>query len=204
MNDFEYDSYLKKKTAQGAKHKRGKRKGCRLPTDNMTNRQIEKLHGEVYSVNINEPITWDEFTRLTDNLKREYYNAVSERFCVGQNKMSLELFGKSQHALAMHLKNRGITVNRVVGTQTAEQKIAWKEFIGGEKPAETPVEKPIEKPVEKPAETEKSYLDASMITSVLNASFTFANVQDFMEVARTIQHLIPAGATVTITAGVGL
>lgn len=59
MNDFEKEVREKKSIASGARHRvnGSKSKRCTLPSDYLTPAQRKKLNGEVYTVNLNKPIT---------------------------------------------------------------------------------------------------------------------------------------------------
>lgn len=67
MSDFEYDCWQRKRLAQQAKYRKcgSKSKKCSMSTDHMTQKQWKERNGKVVTVNLNQPITWDEFKALT-------------------------------------------------------------------------------------------------------------------------------------------
>ena len=189
MNDFDFDAMQKKKIAQGAKHMKKRQKGCKLSTDNMTDKQIEKMHGEVFSVNVYEPITWNEFKKLTRDLQKTYYESISERYHVGLNKVGIELFGLAKNTLNAHFIRNNIKVKKVKnGISTKTEREAWKTFLKGKE--------------KKPEEVSKLSSDVvkEEKTDILKSSFTFKNVSDIEEIAKSIKYFIPKGATITIIA----
>lgn len=74
MNDFDYDIVQKKRVARGAfAHVNRKRGKCRLPSDYLTATQKKEMNGEVKTYNITRPMPMEEFKKLPDDIKREYF-----------------------------------------------------------------------------------------------------------------------------------
>lgn len=60
-----------------SKRKRGP---VRLPSDNLTEKEIEALHGEVKTYRLREPMTWEQFKAMPDDLKVEYIEKIRKNF----------------------------------------------------------------------------------------------------------------------------
>lgn len=95
----------KKQTARSAHNKRthcGKGGSVRLPSDNMTRKELKAMNGEVNSYKMNEPMKWAEFKAMPDDLKVAYIKALRERYRVptieiyamlgGSKKLKMEEF----------------------------------------------------------------------------------------------------------------
>ena len=104
MNDFDFDVMQKKRIANNAaRMKRGsKSKKCSLPSDHMTHAQWKRRNGPVYTVNLNQPMSWDAFKCLTLDLQQAYIDAVQNRFGVPISRMSTDLFDMSSSNLRLH------------------------------------------------------------------------------------------------------
>ena len=191
MNDVDWDAMQKKRIAQGEKHRKKRRRGCTLPTDFMTNKQIEKMHGEVITVNLNEPITWDDYKRLSKDSQELYYNSIVERFNVGQILISRHLFHISQATLSHYQLARELKLKH--GTRAnKEQEKAFIAFCA-------PVKEPIaEAPQAAEPTMEEPLKEASGFKF---AEFVFEGIE-LEEIARTLKYFIPKGARITIRAEV--
>lgn len=106
MNDFDYDVLEKKRTARGARHKVGQRKGCRLPCDGLKQAQIRQRHGEVYTVNLNNAIRYAEYKKLPLDMREMYYNHLVDEFHVGQGPIA-QMMGVKANTLWLHNSRSG-------------------------------------------------------------------------------------------------
>lgn len=102
MNDFDYDAMQKKRIASGDRHrKRGsKSKFCGLPSDHMTEAQWKKRNGEVKVMNLNQPMGWEAFKGMPNDLQKEYVQK-----CV-------KLFGCAMSDFAILFDVTAMTVHR--------------------------------------------------------------------------------------------
>ena len=104
MNDFDFDALQKKRIAGNARHMKNgsKSRRCSLPSDHMTHAQWKRRNGPVYTVNLNQPMSWDAFKCLTLDLQQAYIDAVQNRFGVPISRMSTDLFDMSSSNLRLH------------------------------------------------------------------------------------------------------
>ena len=192
MNDLDYDAMQKKRIAQGAKHMKKRQHGCRLRTDNMTNKQIAKMHGEVVTVNLNEKISWEEFKKLSKDTQELYYDTIVDRFAVGQAIIARNLFKIPQATLSSYIWRNGLNVRHVKRCT----KNQLQTFIAFCNPAETHEERTENAPATHEERTKNAR------TEIARVQFEFKNVEDFSTLARDLKVFIPAGANVTIIAEV--
>lgn len=100
MNDFDWDSKQKKEIARSARHMTGKRgrRGCTLPSDNLTEAQRRKLNGECRTYTLREPLTYEQFKDLPDDLKREYMLWLQEAFKANDQSVA-DMFGVTRQTV---------------------------------------------------------------------------------------------------------
>lgn len=111
MNDFEWDSLQKKRIAKQEKYHNRKKRGCSLPSDRLTEAQIRKLHGEVTVLDLNKPISYEDYKTMTPELQEMYYNHIVSEFGVGCPAIA-EMMGVSEVALRTHNKTTGLQIKK--------------------------------------------------------------------------------------------
>lgn len=79
---FYEDSKEKKIIARSAFAKNHHGGRVRLPSDNMTKKEITKMNGEVKAYRMNEPMKWQEYKALPDDLKIAYIKSLREKYGV--------------------------------------------------------------------------------------------------------------------------
>lgn len=163
MNDFDYDAMQKKRIARGAQHKRcgSKSKNCSLPSDNLTPAQMRALNGEVKQYNLNEPMTWEAFKAMPQDLQVQYVKGLNSRFGVGMKAVGEELFLQSGNIVRYHFKRHGVKCDVVGSRRSREMRRIWEAWLGRkaqdvpEEPWQMDSESPnVDEPVEQvePAE----------------------------------------------------
>ncbi len=89
------DSIDKKNIARSSHNKRshcGKGGSVKFPSDYMTKKELKAMNGEVKTYHLNDPMTWEEFKKLPDDIKIAYIKNLREKFEV-PNKTLAESFG---------------------------------------------------------------------------------------------------------------
>ena len=107
MNDFDYDVMQKKRIARGAAHIKRKRKGCSLPSDNLTAAQKRRLNGPVSTYKLDEPMSWESFKAMPEDLQKQYILNLQNTY-QANDKMIGKLFGKSDVTVGEYRKKLGI------------------------------------------------------------------------------------------------
>lgn len=105
------------------------RKGCKLPSDSLTKAQRDKLNGEVISVTLNKPISWDDYKALPKALQTEYINDLVKRYGVSISKISTELFGLSEAAVRLYNAKHDIDYLKVKGGNIPFDLVGWQDFL---------------------------------------------------------------------------
>lgn len=136
MNDFDYEVLQKKRIGYGAAHKKGRRKGCTLPSDHLTAAEKKARNGEMKSYHLDLPMTWEDFKTMPKDLQSEYIRSLQSRFDVGLSNISRDLFRLSRTTLAVYLRGNGIPYDapKRGGALTTAVEDIWKQWIAQDVP----------------------------------------------------------------------
>lgn len=108
------DSREKKNIANSSKHRRthcGKSGGVKLPSDFMTRKEIRAMNSEIRSYKMNEPMSWNEFKLLPDDLKIEYIKMLRSKFNVPDIEIA-KFMGVSNSAFSKKARILGLGLGR--------------------------------------------------------------------------------------------
>jgi len=154
MNDFDYEVKQRKALARNAIHRKGgsKSKKCSLPSDHMTKAEWKKRNGEVMSYNLDRPIKYSEWRLMPDDLQREYWTKLREKFPnIANNRIRRDMLRISEPVLNKELERLGLPRHPVVNgvekkhIHSKEWDLErWHKWLGWE--SDTPPEEDWEKP----------------------------------------------------------
>ena len=133
MNDFDYDAMQKKRIARGAAHMKRKRKGCSLPSDNLTAAQKRRLNGPVSTYKLDEPMSWESFKAMPEDLQKKYIVRLQETY-QATDVMIGKMFGISDWSVGDYRKKLGISTISRCGLTYDDLKIRdtkWDAFCNG-------------------------------------------------------------------------
>lgn len=122
--------------------------GCKLPHEYLTAKERKALSGEVKSYRLNDPMKWDEFKYMPDDIKTSYIQIIRERFGVSDSCIA--------KMLGVYMAKRlGIGLGRGTGNQKSDKEgfLAWR--YGAPLPAKENAEEAAEditEPVEATSE----------------------------------------------------
>lgn len=102
-----------------------------MSTDHMTQKQWKERNGKVVTVNLNQPITWDDFKALTASMQEEYLKHMMENY--GANATSFAaMFGVQPLTIRRHIQMNKLNIKFPVGhSMSTAQKDAWDELLHG-------------------------------------------------------------------------
>ena len=135
MHDFDYDAMQKKRIALGASHmKRGsKSKKCTLPSDYLTAAQKRRLNGPVSTYKLDEPMNWESFKAMPEDLQKKYILNLQETY-QANNDMLGKMFGvtgvsvcKMRHALGIGAMGQ----SKMTRDEVAVRDAKWNAFCNG-------------------------------------------------------------------------
>ena len=133
MHDFDYDAMQKKRIARGASHmKRGSKK-CTLPSDYLTAAQKRRLNGPVSTYKLDEPMNWESFKAMPEDLQKKYILNLQETY-QANNDMLGKMFGvtgvsvcKMRHALGIGAMGQ----SKMTRDEVAVRDAKWDAFCNG-------------------------------------------------------------------------
>jgi hypothetical protein len=92
--EFLSDCKEKKITAQSARNRRGmtgKGGKVRMPSDSLTKKQLNSLHGECKTYRLGSPMSWSEFSEMPDDLKKMYIKKLRTQYGVPDEELALAM-----------------------------------------------------------------------------------------------------------------
>lgn len=133
MTDFDYDVLQKKRVAQNARHRKcgSKSRYCGLPSDHLTPKQWKERNGRCMTMNLNQPMIWEEFSQLSDSMQKEYLQHIIDTYHVGCPAMG-KMFGCSQSNVFRRASQLGVTLTKHNGRQPKSVQENWRQFLGNQ------------------------------------------------------------------------
>ena len=116
MTDEKYtfitDVAEKKRIARGAFNKRthnGKGGKVRFPSDYLSNKERNEMNGKVREYRMNSPITYSEFKKYPDDLKKKYIQRLRDMFDVSDTDIAamMGVKAKTLNAALIKIDARG-------------------------------------------------------------------------------------------------
>jgi DNA-binding transcriptional regulator YiaG len=136
MRDEEYlfyeDSRDKKNVARSARYKRthnGKGGRMKLPSDYMTNKEIKAMSGEVKTYRLNDPMKWEEFKEMPDDIRVTYIKLLREKYNVPDRYLA-KMLGISQSLLKKENARLGISIGKTRSGRTLWDKAGFLAWCG--------------------------------------------------------------------------
>ena len=135
MHDFDYDAMQKKRIARGASHmKRGsKSKKRTLPSDYLTAAQKRRLNGPVSTYKLDEPMSWESFKAMPEDLQKQYILRLQENY--GANDEMIGKMFKKSDTVVLRLRNalniKPIGKCKLNRNEKAIRDAKWDAFCNG-------------------------------------------------------------------------
>ncbi len=133
MHDFDYDAMQKKRIAHGAAHMKHNRKGCSLPSDNLTAAQKRRLNGPVNTYKLDEPMGWESFKAMPEDLQKQYILILQNAY-QANDKMIGKMLGKSDVTVGEYRKKLGINSigkSKMTRDEVSIRNAKWDAFCNG-------------------------------------------------------------------------
>lgn len=134
MTDEKYtfieDLREKKITARSSRNKRthtGKGGAIRLPSDNLTRKELQAMNSEVTYYRLNSPMKWAEFKAMPDDLKVSYVKSLREKFGATDKAIGEMLGVSMQHRIKV-FKGLGLCQGKAAGGRHSRMKWNEEEF----------------------------------------------------------------------------
>lgn len=159
-----------------------RRRGCRLPADNMTKKELTKMNGPIQSITLNAPVSWADFRKVSQDMQKEYIKNVLAKYAIGP-KAFADMFKIDVGYCSKYLKSLGFTFGKGHGATRDETLRFFNEFCT----AEIKEKKP-------PAAS--ALRQNAFALNTVSLSFTGPFTPDI--VADALAKLFPTGETVRI------
>lgn len=155
MNDFDYEVKQKKDIARSAAHRvcGSKSSKCDLPSDRLTEAQKRALSGPVESYNLSGPMSWAEFKRMPEDLRKQYLTKLKNDFHASDAMLG-RMFGVSEVTVNLHRNKLGVKSLGVSYQPTKAIKAAWEQYINPQSEPIVPEEPETAAEEPTPANTE--------------------------------------------------
>lgn len=133
------DSIDKKNVARSSHNKRshcGKGGSVKFPSDYMTKKELKAMNGEVKTYHLNDPITWNEFKKLPDDIKIAYIKLLREKYAV-PNKDLAEAMGINSGSFGKKMRDLGLGLGKGAASRYSKKwpdtpkALEFKEFWYG-------------------------------------------------------------------------
>lgn len=111
------DSIEKKNIARSSRYRRthcGKSGGMKTPSDYMSRKEKIAMNSEVRSYNLNKSMSWNEFSKLPEDLKIEYIKNLRSKFNVPYAEIAKFMHVSRSH-LCKKLKVLGLGLGKGEG-----------------------------------------------------------------------------------------
>lgn len=133
MHDFDYDAMQKKRIARGASHMKHNRKGCSLPSDYLTAAQKRRLNGPVSTYKLDEPMNWESFKAMPEDLQKKYILNLQETY-QANNDMLGKMFGVTGVSVCRMRNALGIKAmgqSKMTHDEVSVRDAKWDAFCNG-------------------------------------------------------------------------
>lgn len=108
------DCITRKNIARSANNRRthcGKRGAVKFPSDFMTKKELQSMNSDVTCYRINDPMSWNEFKKLPDDLKILYIKFIREKF-KAPDSMIAKAFGITEQYFGRWVKANGLFIGK--------------------------------------------------------------------------------------------
>ena len=139
---YVFISDVKEKGSIGrsARHRKthaGKGGRVRLPSDNLSKKELMKMSGDCKSYRLNEPMAWKEFKAMPDDIQITYIKLLREKFDVPDCEL-YKMFGTDKDTLSRYFKKLNLRVPRK-NVRREWKKDEWFAWVHGVDQLPTPV-----------------------------------------------------------------
>lgn len=151
------------KKAIGKSYYNKVRKGgsVRMPSDNLTKKELQAMNGEVKSYRLNEPMKWAEFRAMPDDIKIAYIEAIRNKYKVPDTEIG-KMMVISQRTISGEIGRLGLRMGKNHKREKYD-KDAWRRWAFGE------VEEPEEIPVVEEPKVEEEPVTPELLFTAKSA-----------------------------------
>lgn len=115
-----------------------KRAPVRLPSDNLTEKELEALNGKVEIYRLGEPMTWKAFKTMPVDLKVEYIQKIRKKFGAADDHIA-KMLGVTTRYFCKDINRIGLKCDHHTNDWDQSGFLAWAGMVEVNKKAEEPV-----------------------------------------------------------------
>jgi hypothetical protein len=118
------------RSARKRKTHAGKGGRVRLPSDNLSKKELKKMSGECKSYRLNSPMTWQEFRSMPDDIKITYIKLLREKYNVPDTHLA-KMLGISYSPFTKEVARLGIANGKTRSGREHWDKEGFLAWWGG-------------------------------------------------------------------------
>lgn len=163
--------------------KKGKHKGCMLPHENLTRKELNKMNGEINTINLNKPMKWAEFKALDADIQQRYIKRLRDLYNVSADALA-GMFGLYPNTVHKMFRIMGLADGKR-HRMTWQQKCAFEAFYKGTPTEEIDTAKKNDSdvpPIDEPVASMDTIVDTinepeePAVARLSTASFSYHNI----------------------------
>lgn len=211
MNEVEkllHDDSKEKRSAGRAAYTKGRsHRGCTLPCDNKSNKELKQMNGEFMEMNIKEPMCWKSFKKMPKDLQEEYLAFLHTEFGATLTDMALKMGLSGRSSFWRWCKTQGLDTSKFCShghKSKVDQR--WEKFWEGDSSVSTAVSVPV---LEQISEQEQKEEDSAKVSTkdkgcnIMSFTILLTNISSWDDAVAVLKSLpLPKENTVTINVGI--
>lgn len=103
------------------------RRGCSLPSDNLTTKEKRQMNGDMVSISMDRPMSYEKFQTLSREVQKEYIQNMTDNYC-GTTARIADLFKIPESQVKKIRQDLGI-ISRVSVSDIGSESVLWNEFM---------------------------------------------------------------------------
>lgn len=127
---FISDVKVKGSIARSGGRKGKSRRGCSLPSDILTSKEKRKMNGDVVSISMDRPMSYQKFQTLSKEVQKDYIQNLIDNYC-GTTSRIAELF-KIPESQVKKLRQDLNIISRSSISDIGPESVLWNEFMKGD------------------------------------------------------------------------
>lgn len=122
---FISDVKEKKSVARSGGKKGKSRRGCTLPSDNLSTKEKRQMNGDMVSICMDRPMSYTKFQSLSAEVQKEYLQNIIDKHGGNTSRIAY-MFGIEESQVKKIRQSLGIISKYAFGNES----IPWMEFLG--------------------------------------------------------------------------
>ena len=204
VENFLREDGVEKRSAGRAAYTKGKsHRGCTLPCDNASKKELKQLNGEVVEMNIKKPMSWKSFKKMPKDLQEEYLVFLHNEFGATLTDIALKLGLSRRQSFYRWCKTQRLDASKFC-SRGHKSKVdqRWEKFWEDDSEVTTEASVPI---LEHVAEQEQKEEDSTAVSSeddgctIRSFTISLTNISSWDDAVALLKSLpLPEHNAVTI------